>query len=153
MLKNKSVLLIALLLGMVFATGCVQQSDLGKGSTTYNTYLPPTDHTYLKNVLSSLSYVSKNQQFDVNFVIENPLQQSVDNLVELRYDIPSCFTNSEKTTTVTTPPKSSISSGKSVTVNYYSDTKCSGTRTLTVVISDKSGAVIDYSSLLVNVKS
>lgn len=152
MAKNKSVFLFTLLFGVFLVSGCVQQPDLGKGGTTYNIYFPPKDHTYLSDVLASSAYISKGQQFEVNFVIQNPLQQSVDNVVEMSYDISSCFTDSWKTT-VPTPPKTAVSSGKSIKVPSNIDSKCFGTRTLTVVILDKNGALIDYSNLLINIKT
>src|SRR3989338_948793 len=95
-------LIAVISLGMILLiSGCVQEPGLGKGGTNYIPEFSPRDHSYLKDVQSTASFVSKNDQFKVNFVIVNPLRQLANHIVEIRYDLPNCFAdNGQRTLTV-----------------------------------------------------
>ena len=143
---------LIMILTLIVITGCVRNAELGKGSTSYNTYFPPRDQSYLKDVLSTSFYVSENQQFEVNFVVVNPVLQPTELIVELRYDLTECFVGINRKT-LSIQANSDISSGISVTIPRLTNPKCIGTRTISVVLMDESNRIIDFSNMLVNIKT
>lgn len=139
--EMKPKLLIGLLLlSIVFISGC-----------TIKIPPEPTDKPFIQSIKAnpdSIRYNS-NEKARIDFTVYNPLNFRFIGKMELRYDMTGCFFESLGQTLPKIEADSKIPSPYAIDLTVqtsYQDQKCIGVRTISVLLQDNTGRILDVKS-------
>ena len=135
MVKNKLILLIALLLSILFVAGCVDQTKpFFKETALANDYVPIGENTAL------------------NFKVSNPLEISFNGKVTFDYD-KSCISITPQSKDVSVPNTDDMPFSVNVKIlnSYKQDNPCVGTKDIALFLTDENGANLDFKKVELNI--
>ncbi len=135
MAKNKSVLLLALLIGVVLVAGCVD-----------------TTKPFFKEVTLANNFVAVSGDTALNFIISNPTQITFTGKVAFNYDT-SCISITPQNKEVSVPNGGDIPFSVNVQIpnNYDPTNSCVGTKDIGLTLTDVNRNNLDFKTVKLNI--